>query len=138
MGVNFSVTVTAILRDQNGVRPKSLKECNGEHGGVYTCLLNEPQMRHSLPGGLGVLPQNFFGFWGHRWCIPVPVWVTVLQYAYIPSPLQNNFLFRFTLISRMVPGVGKKSEIRLKSENFDPCILVLSLVLTLKINSNRS
>ncbi len=41
-----------------------------------------------------------------------------------PSPLKK-ILFRFTLISRMVLGVGKKSEIRLKSENFDPCKVIL-------------
>ena len=44
--------------------------------------------------------------------------------SHSPKPLQTtppqNFLFRFTLISRMVQGVGKKSEIRLKSEDFDP------------------
>ncbi len=47
-------------------------------------------------------------------CTPIP----------LPPPLQKGFqgfLFRFTLISRMVLGVGKKSEIRPKSENFDPC-----------------
>ncbi len=38
---------------------------------------------------------------GH--CTPIP----------LPPPLQINFLSRFTLIPRMVLGVGKKSEIRL-------------------------
>ena len=33
----------------------------------------------------------------------------------------QNGLFRFALISRMVLGVGKKPEIRLKPENFDTC-----------------
>ena len=45
-------------------------------------------------------------------CTPIP----------LTPPLQKNYLFRFTLISRIFPGVGKKSEIRLKSENFDPCL----------------
>ncbi len=61
--------------------------------------------------GLGVLPQKCSSFWGRKWCIPVPFWVTVLQ---LPYPLPKKFLFRFTLISGMVLGVGKKSE------NFDP------------------
>ena len=37
-----------------------------------------------------------------------------------PYPRPKLFLFRFTLISRMVLGVGKKSEISLKTEDFDP------------------
>ncbi len=40
-----------------------------------------------------------------------------------PYPhLLKNVLFRFKLISRMVLGGGKKSEIRLKSEDSVPCI----------------
>ncbi len=39
----------------------------------------------------------------------------------IPIPLPpKKILFKFTLISRMVLGVGKKSEIRLKSEDSVP------------------
>ncbi len=41
----------------------------------------------------------------------------------IPIPLPpKKILLRFTLISRMVLGVGKKSEIRLKSEDSVPAI----------------
>ena len=45
--------------------------------------------------------------------------------SHSPKPLQTptphkHFLFRFTLMSRMVLGVGKKSEISLKTEDFDP------------------
>ncbi len=46
-------------------------------------------------------------------------WVNLPQYPY-PYPLKK-ILFRFTLILRMVLGVGKKSEIRLKSEDSVPC-----------------
>ena len=101
---------------------KSLKVRNGELGGVCMCLLNEPQMKHPLSGGPGNFLQKFFGFWGRKWCIssailghcaPIP----------LPPPLQKNFLSRFTMISRMVLEVGKKSEIRLKTENFDPCYM---------------
>ncbi len=50
-------------------------------------------------------------------------WVILHQYPY-PQPLRK-FLFRFTLISRMVLGVGKKSEIRLKSEDSVPWAITL-------------
>ena len=44
------------------------------------------------------------------------------QSTLLPIPLPpKKFLSRFTLISRMVLGVGKKSEIRLKSEDSVPC-----------------
>ncbi len=103
------------LRDQNGFRRKSLKACSTEIiVNVCMCLLNEPHMKYPLLGGLGVLPRKFFGFWGCKWCILVPLWVTVLQYPY-PLPFKKKILFRLTLISRMFLGVGKKSEIRLKS-----------------------
>ena len=99
-----------IHRDQNGFRPKSLKARNAELGGVCMCLLNEPKMEHPLlrePGGpppecswlLGSQMAHSSAILGH--CTP------------IPAPLKKN-LFTFTLISRMVLGVGKKSE------NFDP------------------
>ncbi len=38
-----------------------------------------------------------------------------------PPPPHKHFLLRFTLISRM--GVGKKSEISLQTEYFDPWFL---------------
>ena len=41
--------------------------------------------------------------------------------------MHNFFLFRFALMSRMVLGVGKKSEIRLKSENYDPCNIEINI-----------
>ena len=50
----------------------------------------------------------------------VPFWVTVLQYPY-RLPFKKKIVFKFTLISRMAMWVEKKSKIRLKSENFDPC-----------------
>ncbi len=76
------------FRDQNGFRPKSLHARNAELGDVCMCLLNGPQMKHTLARvGLGVL---FFGFWGRKQCIPVPFWVTVLQYPY-PLPFQKKF-----------------------------------------------
>ncbi len=66
----------------------------------------------------GPPPENFWirgpqmvhsnAFLGH--CTPIP----------IPPPLIKKILFRFTLISRMVLGGGKKSEIRLKSEDSVP------------------
>ncbi len=100
-------------------RPKSLKVRNTELGGVYTCLLNEAQRKHALSGGSGGSPpENVWslgsqmvhssGILGH--CTPIP----------LPPPLQKNVLFRFTLISRMAQGVGKNSEIRLKSEDSVP------------------
>ena len=49
-----------------------------------------PKETSSFKGGLVVLPQNFFGFWGRKRCIPVSFWDTVLQYPY-PLPLQKNF-----------------------------------------------
>ncbi len=104
-------------RDQNRFRQKSLKACNAELGGACTCLLNDPQMKHTLSRGFGGSPPEILWLLVCKWCIPVPFLVTVLQYLY---PLQN-FLFRFTPISRMDLGAGKKSQIRLKSENFDPC-----------------
>ncbi len=48
-------------KKSNGFRRKSLKVHDGELGGVWTRLLNEPHMKHPL-----------FGFWGRKWCIPVP------------------------------------------------------------------
>ncbi len=77
-----------IIRDQNGFRPKSLKGRNAKLGGVCTCLLNEPQMKHTLPGGSVHTcppPEIFWLLWsqmvhssailGH--CTPIP----------LPSPL---------------------------------------------------
>ncbi len=72
-----------------------------------------PKLNLLFQGGLGGPPPEIFGFWGRKWCISVPFWVTVFQYPY--PPLQKKILFRYTLISRMVLGDGKKSE------NFDPC-----------------
>ncbi len=43
--------------------------------------------------------------------------------THTPTHLKK-ILFRFKLISRMVLGVGKKSEIRLKSEDSVPCRLL--------------
>ncbi len=108
------------FRDQNGFRPKSLKARNAELGGLCTFLLNEFQMKHPLSRGVwGAFPQKCFGLWGRKWSIPVP-FGSLYSNTPTPSP-SKHFLFRFTLISRMVLAVGKKSEIRLKSENFDPC-----------------
>ncbi len=45
-----------------------------------------------------------------------------LQIPNTPPP-NKHFLFRFALISRMVLGVGKKFEIRLKPGNFDTWLL---------------
>ena len=70
-----------------------------------------------LVGGLRVFRQEIFGFEGRKLCIPMLFWVILPQYPY-PHPLKN--LFRFTLISRMILGLGKKSEIRLKSEDSVP------------------
>ena len=84
------------------------------------CVKWTPNETSFFKGGRGVLPRFFWllgsqmvhssAILGH--CTPIP----------LPPPLQKNVLSRFTLISRMVLGVGKKSEIRLKSENFDPWI----------------
>ncbi len=77
-------------------------------------------MKHPLSGGSGGPPPEIFWLLGLQMvhssailsqCTPIP----------LPPPVKKNVLFRFTLISRMVLGVGKRSEIRLKSENFDPC-----------------
>ncbi len=81
--------------------------------------LNEPQMKYHLPRGV----------W---WSSPKNLLASVVPngafqchfgslYSNTPTPSPSN-LFRFILISRMDLGVGKKSEIKLKSENFDPCI----------------
>ncbi len=113
--------VLRLSRDQNGFWPKSLRACNAELGGVCTCMLNEPQMKHPLRRGVwGSSPRSFWllasqmvhssAILGH--CTPIP----------LSPPLQKIFLFRFTLISRIVLGVRKKSEIRLKSENYYPCL----------------
>ncbi len=82
---------------------------------AHICWMN-PKWNILFQGGLGVLPQKFFGLWDHKWCIPVSFSVTIPHYPY---PLPFKFLFRFTLISGVVMGVGEKSEIRLKSEIFD-------------------
>ena len=101
------------IRDQNGFRPKSLKARNSGLGGVCTCMLNGPQMKRRLPRGVwGLVSRVAIGaFQCH--------FGSLYSNTPTPSPLKK-ILFRFTLISRMVLGVGKKSEIRLKSENFDP------------------
>ena len=49
--------------------------------------------------------------------------VILPQYPYPHLPPQKKILFRFTLISRMVLGGGKKSEIRLQSEDSVPCYM---------------
>ena len=49
-----------LLGDQNGFRIKSLKARHAELGNVYTCLLNEPQMKHPLSGGSGGLPPEMY------------------------------------------------------------------------------
>ncbi len=105
-----------INRGLPGRGPKRLKARIAKLGSVWTCLLSQPQRKH--PGGA---PSEFFCLLGSQMmhssailghCAPIP----------LPPPLQINFLSRFTLTPRMVLGVGKKSEIRLKSENFDPWI----------------
>ena len=45
--------------------------------------------------------------------------------THTPPPSLKKILFRFTLISRMVLEVGKKSEIRLKSEDSVPWLHVV-------------
>ncbi len=112
----------SIGRDQNGFRPKSLKACDAALSSVCTiaCLLNEPQMHDLLlQGGLGDPPPEIFWLLGSKIVTSSAILGHCTQIA-LPPPLQTNFLLRFTLISRMVPGVWKRSEIRLKSENFDP------------------
>ncbi len=97
------------FRDQNGFRSKSLKARNAKLGGIYACLLNEPQMKTLFQGGSGGAPPENLWLLGSQMvhssailghCTPIP----------LPPPLQKKILFRFTLISRMVLGVGKKSE----------------------------
>ena len=66
-------------------------------------------VRGSSPRNLlasGVANGTFRCHSGSLYCTPIP----------LPPPLQE----KFTLITRMVQRVGKKSEIRLKFENFDP------------------
>ncbi len=111
------------FRDQNGFWPKGLKVHSAALCNVCTCLLNERLRTWNETSSFGEVwgssPRNFLASW---------VANGAFQCAFgLPPPLQKNFLFRFTLISRMVLGVGKRSEIRLKSENFDPCIYNLSL-----------
>ncbi len=66
-----------------------------------------------LTGGSGA------GIEGREWCIPMLFLGHFTKIPIPPSP--KKILFRFTLISRMDMGVGKKSEIRLKSEGSVPC-----------------
>ena len=57
-----------------------------------------PKLNIHFQGGLGVLPQKLFGFWGRKWYIPVPFWVTVLQYPLPPPalPFKKNSLQIYT------------------------------------------
>ena len=48
---------------------------------------------------------------------------SIFPNTHTPTSLKK-ILLRFTLISKMVLGVGKKSEIRLKSEDSVPCVCV--------------
>ncbi len=69
------------------------------------------------PGGEA--PGSCWVFWKIEWLKPLPQ-APLDPYPHTPL---KNFLFRFTLISRMVLGVGKKTEISLKTEDFDPWVL---------------
>ncbi len=68
-----------------------------------------------MQGGLGVLPQKSFWIRGPQVVHQMLFWVNLPKYPH-PNFLKI-FLLRFTLIPKMVLGVGKKSEIRLKSES---------------------
>ncbi len=63
-------------------------------------------------GVSGSDPRTFFGFEGRAWCF---------LGHFMPTPIHQKSLFIFILISGKVLGVGKKSEIRLKSEESVPC-----------------
>ena len=88
-----------------------------------------------MQGGLGVLPQELFDIRDFKGCILVLLWVALIKYPY-PQPLQK-IIIRFTLISRKVLGAGKKSEIRLKSEDFDPCLIFSVLCLSTSTQVGR-
>ncbi len=94
----------SLTQGSKWVSTKSLKARNAEPGGVWTCLLIEPQMKQ---GGSGVLTQKFFGFWGRKWCIPVPFWVTIFQCPYPLPQKKRNSLQIYTDLKNG-PGSWKK------------------------------
>ncbi len=109
-----------LSRDQNGFPPKGLKAHNAELGIVCAWFLNGPQMKDPLSGESGGPPPEICWLLQSQLVHSSAIFGSLYSNSPTPSP-SKNFLFRFTLISRMVLGVWKKSEIRLKSENFDPC-----------------
>ncbi len=68
----------------NRFRPKSMEACNAELGGVWTCLLNEPQMKVTVPRGGGFFfcllgSQVVHAILGN--CTPIP----------LPPPTKKKF-----------------------------------------------
>ena len=86
----------------------------------------EPRRIWSVLGGSGGPPPENFWISGPQVEYSYVFLVNLPQYPY-PYPLKK-ILFRFTLISRMVLGVGKKSEIRLKSEDSVPCYYIVLFI----------
>ncbi len=103
---SFASKASVSHRDQNEFRPKSLKASNAELGSVCTRGSGGPPPEFFWLLGLQLVHSG--AILGHCTLIP------------LPRPLQKKILFRFTLISRMV----LESEIRLKSDNFDPWAMV--------------
>ncbi len=75
-------------------------------------LGSEKCVMPSSVGNARRLLKKINGFEGWKWSILMLFWG---QSTPIPIPPPLKILFRFTLISKMVLGVGKKCEIRLKS-----------------------
>ena len=87
---------------------RKAKLCRG-----FTQIVKRTLKGMVFAGGLGILPQKIFGFEGCKCCTPTHFWVI------LPST-PKKMIFRFTLNSRMVLGLEKESEIRLKAEDSVP------------------
>ena len=82
-------------------------------------LINEEIL---FKGGSGGPPPEIFWLLGSQMvhssailgqCTPIP----------LPPPLQKTFSLQIYTDLKNGPGSWKKSEIRFKSENFDPCMI---------------
>ena len=116
----FTLSFDFYIQGPEWVLAKKSEKCVIGSAGDSRGLLKELWRVWSLEGGSGGAPPENLWSLGPHVVHSNAFWVILPQYPY-PQP-HKKFLSRFTLISRMVLGVGKKVWNQTKVWRFCPLI----------------
>ncbi len=118
----FRVTMYYYLQGSEWVLGKKSEKCvMPSSRGMHADCKRIPEGYGFLQGVWGSSPRIFLNSRAASGAFQC-FFGSVYPNIHTPTHPPTKILFRFTMISGMVQGVGKMSEIRLKSEDSVPCI----------------